>query len=85
MSESENKDTKQLLNEWKSILQTDIEKFQGYIDIQIELKQKKEAKLTKQLHPILGKIATHQRRIDDIKYKMLEIDKELENQNESNT
>lgn len=77
----------QLLETWKEALQGDLDLVQGKIDVELEKKHEKEAKLTKQLHPILARIAKHQRRVDDIKVKMNEIDNNIaklkdENQNQ---
>ena len=68
----------ELLNSWKDALLGDLENVQNKIDIELEKKHDKEAKLAKQLQPILARIAKHQRRYDDIKVKINSVDDEIE-------
>lgn len=66
-----------LLESWKDTLRGDLEKTQEKIDFELKKKHQREERLVNQLRPILAKIAKYQRRHDEIKNKINEIDKEI--------
>lgn len=67
----------ELLEAWKNAVQGDIDEYQALVDEQVKKKQIIEERVAKKLRPILNKINTFQKFVDNFTLKMNKINEQI--------